>query len=311
MHIVRYRRSRIFPLKAVVLGLLLMVVTACGSPDTEAPSEGEAGTEDGAEAAFDRAISVCMPPWVNSPPQAYLTKAVLEQKYGNEVEIVEADIGPCYSSLSTGETDIIADSWLPETHESYMEEYGEDIQPLSPLTPAEPSGLYVPNYVTIDSMTELNDARDEFGGVITGIEPGAGIMEQTEEAIQEYDLDYELLESSDFAMTAAVGDAVANEEWIVVTSWIPHWMHVKWDLKRLEDPLAVYGEERWLAISVSNDLASEAPEIVSFLDEWHVDMEVWNELILATAVDEEDPGEAVESWMASNPDVVDSWLEQG
>lgn len=296
--------------RVVLAIVLLALVAACTSPD---PSEGVASGGDGGQeeadaSTIDRALSICMPPWVNSPPQAYLTKAVLEEKFGNDVEITEADIGPCYSSLSTGDTDILADSWLPATHESYMEEYGEDVEALSPLTPAEPSGLYVPEYVTVDSMEQLNEVKERFGGVITGIEPGAGIMEQTEEAIEEYDLDYELVESSDFAMTAAVGDAVENDEWIVVTSWIPHWMHVEWDMKRLDDPLEVYGDERWLSISVSSDFAEEAPEIVSFLDDWHVDIEVWNELIRATAVEEEEPEVAVEEWMDSNADTVASWV---
>ena len=41
-------------------------------------------------------------------------------------------------------------------------------------------GLVVPSYVTIDSITELNDHKDKFGSRIVGIEPGAGLMIHTE-----------------------------------------------------------------------------------------------------------------------------------
>src|SRR5688572_16820118 len=51
---------------------------------------------------------------------------------------------------------------------------------------------------------------------ITGIDAGAGVMQATEKAIEEYGLDIELIPSSSSAMTAALGAAIENNEWIVV-----------------------------------------------------------------------------------------------
>src|SRR5690606_5329565 len=77
---------------------------------------------------------------------------------------------------------------------------------------------------------------------ITGIDPGAGIMEKTEEAIEEYGLDkWELVSGSGAAMTASLKKAYDKKEPIIITGWNPHWMFSKYDLKYLEDPKGVYG----------------------------------------------------------------------
>jgi glycine betaine/proline transport system substrate-binding protein len=283
----------------VVVPSMALVLASCG---------GQENTAGGSEAAGD-ALEICMPPWVNSPPQAYMTKFVIEKKFDKEVKISEADAGLCYASLAKGDHDIFADTWMPATHKEYVEKYDDDIEVLGKLTEFEPSGLFVPEYVTIDSMTDLVDYRERFDGKIVGIEPGSGIMTQTEAAIEEYDLDYQLVEASDYAMTASLKSAIESKEWVVATLWKPHWAHSLMDLKRLDDPKAVYGTDRWLSVSVTDDLEEREPEVAEFLNNWRVDGDVWNQLIKATAVDEEDPEAAVAAWADANKDIVDEWVE--
>ncbi len=79
---------------------------------------------------------------------------------------------------------------------------------------------------------------------ITGIDPGAGIMEATEKVLVEYDLkDWDLTTGSSAAMTASLKKAYDKEQPIIVTGWTPHWKFAKYDLKYLEDPKGVYGGE--------------------------------------------------------------------
>jgi glycine betaine/proline transport system substrate-binding protein len=295
-----YRRS--FPRvngSAILIVGLALGLAACGS-------------DTGAETSREQArgpLTICMPPWVNSPPQAYMAKYVIEEKLGRTVTIQKADAGVCYASLAEGRTDILADTWMPDTHRQYLEQYQNDIVVLDRVTNFVPSGLYVPTYVTIDSITELNQYRDRFDGEIIGIEPGAGIMIQTEDAIEEYGLDYRLIESSDYAMTADFRSAIAKKEWMVGTLWVPHWAHETMDLKLLDDPQHVYGTERWLSVSVAKDLDERAPRVVEFLGNWKVDSSVWNQLIEVTAVKEKDPEQAVRQWAEENPAEISSWLK--
>src|SRR5699024_11416435 len=79
----------------------------------------------------------------------------------------------------------------------------------------------------------------------TGIEPGAGQTETNEEAISAYDsLDgWEQELSSTGAMLTELSEAIDNEEPIIVSAWSPHYMFAEWDIKYLEDPEGVFGEE--------------------------------------------------------------------
>ena len=48
-------------------------------------------------------------------------------------------------------------------------------------------GLVIPDYVTINSIEELNAEKERFSGQIVGIDAGAGIMKATDQAIKDYD----------------------------------------------------------------------------------------------------------------------------
>src|SRR5690625_5918894 len=62
------------------------------------------------------------------------------------------------------------------------------------------------------------DVGEEVNYTITGIEPGAGVVQAAENSVDEYDLDgWEVDTSSSGAMAAALGEAIENEEPIIVT----------------------------------------------------------------------------------------------
>mgnify|MGYP000547397806 FL=1 len=82
--------------------------------------------------------------------------------------------------------------------------------------------------------------KKNYGGEIIGIDAGAGIMHAADMAIEKYNLDYKLLESSGPAMTAVLKRAIDEHQWIVVTGWTPHWMFTRFKLKFLEDPKGIF-----------------------------------------------------------------------
>lgn len=255
------------------------------------------------------ALEISMPPWVNSPPQAWMVKLIIEEHLGWDVNITEADIGLSFASTANGTTDFFVDAWLPGSHDPFVEEHGDDIEVLEPFTEVPPNGLIVPDYVEISSIDELNEVKEKFDSRIIGIEPGSGIMDTTTKAMEVYDLDFDLVEGSDFAMTAAIDDAIDNNEWIVATGWSPHWMFTIHDLKYLEDPEGVYGGIRDIYPIINKDLRDKAPEVVDFLNKWEVDSSVWDELIHEISVNEEDPETTVQNWLDDHEDLVQSWLE--
>lgn len=152
--------------------------------------------------------------------------------------------------------------------------------------------------------------RDKFDGKIIGIDPGAGIMTASGNAIQEYGLDYELMEGSGATMTAALKQAIDNKEWVAVTGWTPHWMFARWDLKFLEDPKGVYGEAETINTIVRLGLKEDLPEVYEVCDnfKWD-DPDIGSAMAIAEEVG--DDVEAARQWVEENQELVNSWLPEG
>src|SRR5690625_4848979 len=96
-----------------------------------------------------------------------------------------------------------------------------------------------------DADNEETPIGEEVDYTIVGIDPGSGIMDQADNALSEYDLEgWEVQESSGAAMTAELKSSIDQEEPVIVTGWIPHWKFIEFDLKMLDDPKKVFGEEQ-------------------------------------------------------------------
>src|SRR5690606_26147376 len=130
-------------------------------------------------------------------------------------------------------------------------------------------GLVVPSYVTIDSIEEFNAHRAEFQGRIVGIDPGAGLMQATDKAIQEYGLNFTLQDGSDAAMNPELHRAIRCNRWLAGTGWTPHWKCAQRDLKYLEGPTGVDGAAETVNSSVAGDLHGRMPGVYEFLDRFY------------------------------------------
>src|SRR5699024_11903733 len=109
----------------------------------------------------------------------------------------------CSSDLISKErADVFMDTWMPATHKEYMNKYGDDLDVIGENFDDARIGLVVPEYVSINSIEELNEHADQFNDEIIGIDAGAGIMRATEEAIPKYDLQLKLKTARESAMTA-------------------------------------------------------------------------------------------------------------
>lgn len=155
--------------------------------------------------------------WAEGIAYTNLAKVILEDKMGYDVEITSAGVGPAYTAVAQGDSDAFMETWLPVLHADYYEQFKDQITDLGTVYEGTQSGLVVPSYVEIDSISQLNGVADRFNGEITGIDAGAGIMSTTKNVIEEYNLELELVQSSGPAMTSALQSAYNDEEWIVVT----------------------------------------------------------------------------------------------
>ncbi|MET3657717.1 glycine betaine ABC transporter substrate-binding protein [Sporosarcina sp. FSL K6-1540] len=142
---------------------------------------------------------------------------------------------------------------------------------------------------------------------ITGIDPGAGIMEATEKALVEYELkDWKLTTGSGAAMTASLKKAYDKEQPIIITGWTPHWKFMKFDLKYLEDPKGVYGGEEQIRTIGRIGLQEDLPEAHKILSQFKWTEEDMGEVMVAIQEGEKEEI-AARNWIDANEELVAEW----
>lgn len=155
-----------------------------------------------------------------------------------------------------------------------------------------------------DSAETVGDTLDY---KITGIDPGAGIMEATDRAINDYELDdWTLTTSSDAAMVASLKRAYDKEEPIIITGWTPHWKFIEFDLKYLEDPKGSYGGEEEIRTIGRLALQEDLPEAHEILSNFKWTEEDMGAVMMA--IQEGDNEEvAAQNWIDANTEKVADW----
>ncbi len=247
--------------------------------------------------------------WACATASSHVMKAVIEQATDYEVVLTSVPAAVMFTALADGDQDAMTTAWLPVTHADYLKKYKDDIVDLGPNFEGAKIGLVVPEYVTIDSITQLNENAKKFDGKIIGVDPGAGIMARTEKTIREYGLtSMELVDSSGPMMTASLKNAYKNNQWVVVTGWVPHWKFATFKLKFLDDPKKVYGDAETINTFVRKGLQKDMPRVYRILDQF-----AWNSAqigeVMAMNMAGGSPLENAEKWVKEHPEIVNKWLE--
>jgi len=159
-----------------------------------------------------------------------------------------------------------------------------------------------------DTEEQAGSLGEQLNYTITGIDAGSGVVRLSEQAIEDYGLDYTVQTSSGAAMTQALGDAIENEEPIIITGWNPHWMFSVYDLKYLEDPKGSFGEAEDIHTIARLGLSEDMPEAYQILDNFYwegSDMED----VMVKVNDGENPEDVAAAWVEDNPDKVATWTD--
>ncbi|MFG6116080.1 glycine betaine ABC transporter substrate-binding protein [Halobacillus sp. MO56] len=290
--------------KALSLILVLIVgaiLTACGSSD-------EASDKEQAEASNEE-ITIGQINWAENIAVTNMWKVILEEK-GYSVKLNNVDMGTTMKALESGDLDASLEVWLPVQDANYLKEYKDTVN-FSEATWYDNAkvGLVVPTYVEeVNSVEDLKKHKEKFEGEIVGFDPGAGTMEVTEQLLKDYDLDYELLPSSEPAMIAEIGKAIENKEPIVAPLWSPHWVFSKYDLKFLEDPKKTYGGVEKIHHATRQGFAEDYPKVSEWMKNWKMNDQQIAELIdYVESADQ--PLDGAKKWVEENQELVDEWVK--
>ena len=266
------------------------------------------GLSLGGAAAQGKKVKIAYVEWSDAVVATTILKTVLESK-GYDVTITPLPAAAMWQAVATGEADAMVAAWLPATHESYYKQLKDKVDLIGPNVTGAKIGWAVPKYTEISSIEDLKTKASLVDGKVIGIDPGAGLMKASDKAIKEYGLPVKLVDGSDATMTAALKDAYDRKQNIVVTTWTPHWMFARWDLKYLADPKNVFGGEETVNTVARKDLKKDNPELHAILSKFKLSLEdeqkvmVWNEEKGAK------PAETAARWVKENPDKVKAWLQ--
>ncbi|PAV29296.1 glycine/betaine ABC transporter substrate-binding protein [Virgibacillus profundi] len=291
----------------LVAGLSLSLFAAgCGSDDESSSDTGSDGSDDEATTEEAKEIELAYVEWDSEIASTNVIGKVLEDQ-GFDVELTPLDNAVMWEAVASGEADGMVAAWLPATHGSQFEEYGDQMVDLGENLAGAKIGLVVPSYMDVNSIADLTDEADQ---TITGIEPGAGVVAASEQSVEDYDNmeGWEVQTSSSGAMATALGEAYDNEEPIIVTGWTPHWKFAEYDLKYLEDPEGSFGEEEIISTMVREGLEEDMPKAYKILDQFHWTTEDM-ETVMLEVYNGTSPEEAAAAWVEDNADKVAEWTE--
>ncbi len=293
MHMHTPRKTILTLVFALVAGLAL---SGCGK-----------GGDDAATSA-DKQLRFVYVNWADGVAITNLAKVILEDEMGYEVELIQADVGPVYSSVADGTADAFLDAWLPSTHSDYLERFGDDLVDEGAIYTGCRLGLVVPDDAPGQSIEDLNDNAEAYDNQIIGIDSGSGVMRQTQQAVEDYNLELKLVASSGPAMTAALKAAVDSGEPVVVTGWKPHWKFARWGLRFLDDPKKVYGEAEEIRAITRTGFEADHPEVVAFLRAYSLNDQQLGSLMGAIKDSDEDAEVVARQWASEHADAIAGWL---
>ncbi len=256
----------------------------------------------------DKVLKIGQAPYDYEVPFVEITKQIAEEQ-GYTVEIVEGDVAFMFLSLTQGDIDIWPGVWLPSIHENYHNQYGDQYELGNAIFEDASVGWVVPNYVEADTIADLVGNEDMVDGKLIGFEPGSGMMLLSEEVVEGYDLDIEIIEGTLSAMMAEVDYAIRQEDPILFLGWRPHIMMRKYDVKVLEDPKGFWelDGEYW---GMRINLEESAPDIYNYCKNFEMSLDETEEFLYGYQEDGKNIEDLAKEWIENNRSQIDTWLQK-
>ena len=249
-------------------------------------------------------------PWADAEVVSLMAAELIRSRLNVPVERVMADIGIQYESVARGDLDLMLMAWLPGTHRDYWSRVRDRVLDLGPMYSGR-LGWVVPDYVPETVLNNIEQLKDSalaarFDNRVQGIDPGSGLNQASLEALKRYGLkDVDLVASSSAAMAAVLAQAIGEQRWMIATSWTPHWMFARYNLRFLKDPNGVFGGTERIHAVARQGLDRRAPSVTAFLSRFHLPENDLDGLLLQAQ--QQSAEEAVAGYLERNPARVTYW----
>lgn len=177
--------------------------------------------------------------------------------------------------------------------------------------------LAVPKYLAdqgLQSFADIHKFEKHLGGKIYGIEPGSGANTQIKAMIAKNQFGlgkFQLVESSEAGMLAAVDRAVRRKEAVVFFGWTPHPMNVNIDMVYLgasEDALGPDEGRATVWTVTAPDYAERCPNASRLLANLTFSAETESRM-MQPLLEHKDALESARKWLQEHPEDKARWLE--
>ena len=246
------------------------------------------------------------------------TASVILEALGYEPEVQVLSVPVTYASLKSGDVDVFLGNWMP-TMEADIKPYLEDKSVETIVTNLEGAKytLAVPKYTYDAGLKDFADIakfKDKLDNKIYGIEAGNDGNRLIQGMIDEGKFDlkgFELVESSEAGMLAAVSQASAAKEDVVFLGWEPHPMNANVEMAYLSGGDDVFGPNfggATVHTNVRAGFTGECPNLGKLLTNMVFSLKMENEIMGSILNDGADPQDAAKEWLKANPDALTPWL---
>lgn len=275
------------------------------------------GTLQAAEPASCKVIRFSDVGWTDiTATTATATVVVSALGYSPTTEILSVPV--TYASLANKDIDVFLGNWMP-TMEADIASYREKGTVETVVTNLEGAKytLAVPKHTYDEGLKTFQDIakfKDKLGNKIYGIEPGNDgnrlILDMIE--ADQYGLKgFDLVESSEAGMLAAVQKAANSKQDVVFLGWEPHPMNSNIKMDYLSGGDDVFGPNfggATVATNTRKGYSEECPNVGKLLKNMTFTLPMENEIMGAILNDNATPEDAALAWLKKNPDAVDPWL---
>ncbi len=113
-------------------------------------------------------------------------------------------------------------------------------------------------------------------------------------------------------MLTAARDAISREEPVVWVGWTPHWMNLELDMRYLDDPQDLFGENNGASqvLTVArSDYAEAHPNLVDFFTNFTFSAEEQSWMIREFGQQERSAESVARQWLSEHPSRVQAMLE--
>ena len=276
--------------------------------------------------------------WDSAQIQNRIAQYIVEKGYGYPTDVVFGGTLPLFQGLLRGDSHITLEIWLPNQREAWEDAIanGEVVPVGKSLGNDWQSGFVIPAYLQeqYPELDDIEDLKDEqfkqiFATAATGGKArlvscviGWSCEEVVAAQIEAYDLTdhVEVINPGDGAALNAdlYGAYERGEPWLGY-QWGTNEPALVLDVVRLSEP--EYSDECWattkacafedatILIAVHPDLLTSAPDVVTMLRAWDLNIEVYKP-IAQWLLDNPDAetNDAAIWWLKSNPDIWGAWV---